>query len=152
MTEHSSASIRPPKDWQDFERHSRILFECILNDINTQKNGWTGQEQHGVDIFGRKDGKGAWYGIQCKGKDISLGGKVTEKELREEVENSEKFTPKISHFILVTTAPDDGGIQKVAREITDEKEKNGTPLNVAVWGWSSLEERIAHYLPRLRVV
>jgi len=37
-------------------------------------------------------------------------------------------------------------------EITDEKEKNGTPLNVAVWEWSSLEERIAHYLPRLRVV
>jgi tetratricopeptide (TPR) repeat protein len=146
MTDHSSASIRPPKDWQDFERNSRILFECILNDIHVQNNGRTGQPQHGVDIFGRKDGKGSeWFGIQCKGKDANYGSEVTEKELRAEVEKSRKFTPSISDFILVTTAPADAAIQAVARKIIEERDKEGNPLNVSVWGWGELEARISQY-------
>lgn len=142
MTDHSSASIRQPKNWQDFERNARILFECILNDIHVQNNGRTGQPQHGVDIYGRKDSKGPWYGIQCKGKDAGYGKAVTEKELRSEVEKTRKFKPSIAHFILVTTAPADVTIQAVARTITEEREKEGNPLNVSVWGWGELESRI----------
>ena len=146
MTDHSSASIRTPKNWQDFERNSRVLFECILNDVHVQNNGRTGQPQHGVDIFGRRNGEGAnWFGIQCKGKDANYGGKVTEKELREEVEKSRTFTPAISDFILITTAPVDASIQAVARTITEEREKEGNALNVSVWGWGELETRISEH-------
>ena len=146
MTDHSNASIRPPKDWQDFERNTRILFECILNDITVQNNGRAGQSQNGVDIYGRKDGRGSeWFGIQCKGKDINFGGEVTESELRLEVEKSRNFKPTISYFILVTTAPVDVKIQAVARKIIEERELEGNPLNVAVWGWGELENRISLY-------
>lgn len=146
MTEHSSASIRPPKDWQDFERNSRILFECILNDIHVQMNGRTGQAQHGVDIYGRKDGQGrSWIGVQCKGKDAEYGGSVTEKELRTEVEKTRNFTPALSQFFLITTSPVNAAIQTVARQITEEREQEGNPLSVSVWGWGELETRISQH-------
>lgn len=145
MTEHSSASIRQPKDWQDFERNSRILFECILEDIHVKNHGRNGQPQHGVDIYGRRNSQGSYIGVQCKGKDVGYGGQVTETELRAEVEKSRNFTPQISDFILVTTAPDDAAIEAVAREITAEREKEGNPLNVSIWGWGALEARISQY-------
>lgn len=146
MTEHSSASIRPPKDWQDFERNSRILFECILNDIGVQMNGRTGQAQHGVDIYGRRDSKGtSWVGVQCKGKDAGYGRPITESELRAEVEKSRNFIPALSDFYLITTAPTDAAIQTVARKITQEWELEGKPLSVYVWGWGELEVRISEH-------
>lgn len=151
MTDHSSASIRPPKNWQDFERNSRILFECILKDLSVQNNGRPGQRQHGVDIFGRRNGEGdKWFGIQCKGKDVNFGGEVTEQELREEVEKTQEFTPALSEFILITTSPVDASIQEIARTITNERENEGNPLNVSVWGWGALEERISEYPKALK--
>ena len=87
MADYSSVSIPPPKNWQDFERHCRVLFERILNDPSTCLNGRHGQQQNGVDIWGRRGGSGGHYvGVQCKGKDSNFGKKVTESELRREVE------------------------------------------------------------------
>jgi tetratricopeptide (TPR) repeat protein len=146
LTDLSSASIPKPKNWQDFERNSRVLFECILNDIHVENNGRIGQPQHGVDIFGRLEGNGGrWVGVQCKGKDEGYGGKVTETELRNEVEKTRKFEPPISDFFLITTAPDDAAIQAVARKITQEREQEGNPLSVSVLGWGQIEERITRY-------
>ena len=113
MTDFSSATFPRPKDWQAFERHSRVLFEHVLGDPNTQKNGREGQPQHGVDIFGKRGGgNGPTVGIQCKGKDTDYGGGVTRSELRSEVEKTRKFKPDIKEFILITTAPDDAEIQE----------------------------------------
>lgn len=144
MTEHSSASIPKPKDWQDFERNIRVLFECLLNDITTKCNGRTGQPQNGVDVYGRMDGKGTeWYGIQCKGKNANYGQKVTETELRKEVKKALNFQPYISKFILVTTSPDDVKIDEVARIISNELANAGRQISVNVWGWDTLEDRIS---------
>jgi len=96
MADYSSVSIPPPKNWQDFERHCRVLFASIFNDPSPSLNGRTGQPQHGVDIWGRRGGSGDHYfGIQCKGKNSNYGGKVTKSELRKEVENAHNFTPPI---------------------------------------------------------
>ena len=87
MTDHTSVSIPPPKDWPAFERNARLLFQLSLNDPAVQNNGVSGQRQHGVDIFGKRGGgTGPQVGIQCKGKSADYGGRVTEKELRAEVE------------------------------------------------------------------
>ena len=153
MVNYSSTSIPPPKDWQAFERCSRTLFECILGDPQTLLNGRSGQSQHGVDVYGRRGGDGGpWVGIQCKGKEgTTYGKKVTEAELRDEVKKAFHFIPKLSEFILVTTAPNDTQIQLVARLITEENEKAGNPMTVAVWGWGELESRIAEHSRALRV-
>lgn len=146
MTAHSSVSIPQPKDWQDFERNARILFECILNDPGVKNNGVQGQRQCGVDIYGRQDGKGtAWVGIQCKGKKAGLGKKVRKAELRKEVAEALKFTPPLARFILITTASDDVKIDQEARLITHEHQEKGVPFTVEVWGWDTLEARISEH-------
>lgn len=152
MVDFSSTSIPRPKDWQAFERCCRTLFECILDDPQVQLNGRPGQRQDGVDVYGRRGGDGGrWVGIQCKGKEGKTYGKeVTEKELRQEVKEAFHFTPRLSEFILVTTAPSDAKIQRVARDIEEENEKAGHPMRVAVWGWGEIETRIASHPAALR--
>lgn len=146
MTDFTSVSIRPPKDWQAFERHSRLLFEHSLNDPRTQNNGRSGQPQHGVDIYGRRGGAaGPLVGVQCKGKDEDYGGVVAEAELRREVKKTEKFEPALNEFILITTAPDDGVILEAARKLELEVRADGRELSISVWGWGRVQQEINRF-------
>ncbi|MCB1884573.1 MAG: hypothetical protein KDG89_11365 [Geminicoccaceae bacterium] len=128
-----------------------MLFECELGDPNTQMHGRSGQAQQGVDIYGhRKNGHGRMVGVQCKGKDQTYGGKVSEAELGDEVEKAKTFEPPLAEFILVTTAPDDAVIQAAARRLTAENRAAGPDMEVHVWGWGELQGRIALYPEALR--
>ncbi len=140
MSNYASTVIPRPGNWQDFEEHTCILFQCILNDPNTVVNGRTGQAQQGVDIYGRRDQAGHhWVGIQCKQK--SDGQKLTEPELKREVSKAKTFTPTLSELIIVTTAPDDANIQRIARDITQHHEAEGL-FSVDVWGWGTIEREV----------
>lgn len=141
----NNTSIRPPKDWQDFERKSVVLFRCILGDPNVQGNGRQGQKQHGVDVFGYRNQNGNLVGIQCKGKNQNYASYVTVAELRREVEEAKSFKPELKEFIIITTAPDDANIQQEARIITQELASSCHPFSVHVWGWDTLENRISEY-------
>jgi len=90
VTEFSNRQIPPPLSWEEFENLCCDLWAKILNDSTTSKNGRSGQAQNGVDIFGRRDGSGAWVGVQCKGKDSRYKKEVTESELKEEVKAAAK--------------------------------------------------------------
>lgn len=138
----TAIQIPAPKDWQAFERLCADLWELIWNDPDTQMNGRGGQEQHGVDVYGRINGTGPYHGVQCKGKNGNYGKGVTEKELRREVEKAKDFRPKIEHFILATTAPNDQNIQAVARKITIEHEKVGL-FPVVVYAWDEIQRKLA---------
>ncbi len=139
----SSTSLPKPKNWQDFETKTRVLFSCILGDPNAQQNGRTGQPQHGVDVYGyRYRDTSQLVGIQCKKK---YEAAVSEAELRKEVNKAKKFKPAISEFVLVTTAPRDQKIQEVARTITAELKGTNTPFSVFVWGWEDIEENAAQH-------
>jgi tetratricopeptide (TPR) repeat protein len=151
MSDFAATSISPPKDWQAFERKSRLLFELSLRDPHTQNNGRTGQPQHGVDIFGRRGGAvGPYVGVQCKGKDRDYGKPVTERELRDEVKKSEDFRPPLREFILATTAPDDAKIQETARLLEREVRSGGRDLSISVWGWGRLQQEISRYGEAIR--
>ena len=139
----TNVSIPKPKNWQDFETRTRMLFAYVLNDPNTQQNGRSGQKQHGVDIYGNRDKRSeCLVGIQCKKK---FDRSVTEKELRAELEKAKSFKPPISEFILVTTAPRDAKIQEVARLITAELAGTDRPIGVFVWGWDDIEEQAVQH-------
>ncbi|WP_158261032.1 MULTISPECIES: tetratricopeptide repeat protein [Pirellulaceae] len=98
-----------------------------------QKNGRGGQRQNGVDVFVHTQ-QGSWIGIQCKGKDNYQDKKVTRAELRREVKAADNFRPKLSEYILATTARRDGGIQEFARILTVERGKKGLfPVRVRSW-------------------
>ena len=143
-------SIPKPKNWQDFERASKVLFECVLGDPHTQQNGRSGQVQYGVDIYGQRLNSGDWVGIQCKGKDSAYGMHVTERELRAEVAKARKFKPKLSEFFLITTGPHDAVIQEAARQITDEERRRRRKLRISVWGWEAIELEIRRYEAAIR--
>ncbi|MEM0989790.1 MAG: tetratricopeptide repeat protein [Pseudomonadota bacterium] len=132
----SNRSLPKPETWQEFEHHAWLLFRSELNDPATEKNGRQGQAQHGVDVYGRRDCK-HWVGVQCKQK---MDEAVSESELREEVEKAKSFSPKIKEYLLVTTARRDAGIQKAAREITDELKGTEHEFSVSVWGWDQFQE------------
>jgi hypothetical protein len=146
MTDSSSVSIPQPTNWQDFERHTRLLFEYSLRDPHTQNNGREGQAQHGVDVYGQRGGgDGPLVGVQCKGKDADYGGDITDAELRAEVKKTETFQPPLKEFILATTAPDDAKIQRAARLLEEEVRASGRDLKLSVWGWGRLKQEIVRY-------
>ncbi len=138
----NNRQYKPPKDWQEFERFCHTLWGEILKDPNIQFNGRGGQEQFGVDVYGRSKDE-VFTCIQCKGKDANYGSEVTEKELRSEVEKAKKFTPIPHVFILATTAPNDAKIQEVARQIEEENRKIGL-FDVHVFGWEEICQRLVH--------
>jgi hypothetical protein len=151
MPDFSSVSIPRPKDWQAFERQSRLLFELVLRDPGTQNNGRQGQGQHGVDIFGREGGgDGRLVGIQCKGKDADYGRAVTETELIREVGKTKAFQPPLTRFVLATTADDDAGIQEKARLLEARIRAEGRDLSIEVWGWGRLQQEISRYPETIR--
>jgi tetratricopeptide (TPR) repeat protein len=139
----SSIELPKPKDWQDFERKTRVLFKHVLNDPSIQLHGRSGQRQNGVDIFGCRDGNPQFpVGIQCK---QTFSESVGEKELRSEVSKARNFQPHLTEFILASTARRDVHIQKIARLITEELATSNHPLRVSVWGWEDIEENAAEH-------
>lgn len=137
-------SLSPPTYWQDFEDLCRDLWAEIWNYPDTQKHGRQGQAQYGVDVYGRPNGGSEFCGVQCKAKDSLAGTSLTETELREEIEKAEKFTPKLSKFIITTTGPRDANIQKVAREITEERLDKGL-FPVEVYSWEDIKGQLKYY-------
>jgi tetratricopeptide (TPR) repeat protein len=134
----------PFKNWQDAEAFFRDFFKARWKDPNTQRNGRSGQPQHGVDIFGQPDCGTDLAGVQVKGKDDFAKQQVTDKELRAEVEKAKSFEPKLSQFILATTAARDEGIQETARTITAEHQKQGL-FTVQIVSWDDTIEELPQY-------
>jgi hypothetical protein len=128
--------IAPPTSWETFEDLCLALFKAMWKDPLAQKNGRRGQTQHGVDVFGSLNGLGtAFFGIQCKGKDQSLGAKATVKELENELAKAERFNPSLVHWIFATTAPTDAVLQEAARKLSmDRTAKGHFPVSVLGWG------------------
>ena len=150
--------IPAPKTWQSFEDICLSLFKAIWRDPFAQKNGRLGQPQHGVDVFGsREHSRSSHQGVQCKGKDLGLGSVVTRKELLDEIAKAETFTPALQHWVLATTAPADAELQRIAREVSVQRDRQGK-FTVTVLGWSDIEnllcdhpEVLHQYYPELGI-
>ncbi|MDD9962636.1 MAG: hypothetical protein OXU70_11145 [Gammaproteobacteria bacterium] len=145
MSDYAATQIPKPKDEQAFERCCITLWRCILKDPNLKPYGRRGQRQHGVDLVGnRQADPNQVVGVQCKCK--GDGKRLTEKEVREEVEKALTFTPLLSEYIVVTTAPDDATLERLARELSmSASEGRSKRLRIHIYGWSSLENEIRRY-------
>ena len=132
--------IPKPLDEQVFERRIKILFRCILKDPAVKRHGRRGQKQYGVDILGLRNGNPARIvGVQCKLK--GQGKELTEEEVKDEVEKARLFEPPLSEFIIVTTAPTDGELDRLALTLSDSNDRSAG-MRVSVWGWETLQEEI----------
>ncbi len=138
MVNVTNVDIPPPSDWQAFERLTKDLFESEWKTDDARANGRSGQQQHGVDVYGTDRNHNKFVGIQCKGRSGGFEKALKEKELREEVEKAKAFRPPLDRFILATTAPNDARIQEVAREL-NEKNRKERLFEVDVMGWEEIK-------------
>ncbi len=145
MSQLSATQIPKPGDPQAFERACVVLWRCLLNDPNVQRNGRSGQRQAGVDIFGiRNNDPRHLIGVQCKLK--GAGQKLHEREVRNEFREASAFRPALREFVIATTAPDNAEMQRLARELAVEAHDGGWNVSFQIWGWNTLEERISEHL------
>ena len=145
MSSLLNKQIPPPAFWEEFEDMCCDLWRLLWKDPNAQKNGRQGQPQSGVDVFGRPDEGSEWAGVQCKGKNNYEEKTITEKELRDEINKAKKFTPPITkEYVMATTGLRDANIQQVAREITQQHQKEGL-FPVHVWFWEDIRHKLAEY-------
>jgi len=134
MSSLNSLYLPELKNWQDFQNLCRDLWSKIWNDPNAKINGREGYKQHGVDIYGRLNGKNEIVGIQCKIKDKYADKKLSESEVKEEIEKAKKFEPKLNQYIIATTGPHDGKLDELERKITDEHIKLGLfTVHIVYW-------------------
>ncbi len=105
----------------------------------TQKNGRSGQKQHGVDVYGTPQATpGINFGVQCKGKNEGYGAKATIVEFDTELIKAENFKPQLGHWTFATTAPNDARLQEHARLVSEQRVKEGKFPVVAI-GWDTIQ-------------
>ncbi len=63
--------------------------------------------------------------------------------VREQVRKALTFQPPLREYFIITTAPDDVALQKLARELSVEQRALGRSILIYVWSWNTLEERSA---------
>ncbi|MCI4679003.1 hypothetical protein K9U39_17930 [Rhodoblastus acidophilus] len=144
MSALAATQIPKPADEQAFERGSVVLFRCLLGDPNVSRHGRRGQRQNGVDLVGIRNGDPTHLvGVQCKLK--GAGHELSEKEVRDELDNALTFNPQLREYFIVTTSPDDVDLQQLARELAVDLMAKGRRLLIHVWGWNTLEERISEH-------
>ena len=131
--------IAPPASWEKFEELTRAIFANIWSNPLAQKNGRSGQKQHGVDVYGSpKDEPGTTRGVQCKGKDGRYGAKATVAEFDSELLKAETFKPRLAHWSFATTAPNDVALQQHARTVSERRVRAGQFPVVAI-GWETIQ-------------
>ena len=127
--------IPPPKNPDDFENLCLDLYEAEFGD-GTQLYGSKGQAQQGVDIFTLNQN----IGVQCKKKEYG-NGKITEKELKQEIEKAKEFNHKVKlkRYIYASTCKRDAKIQKIAWQISEEHKKHNL-FSVEIHSWNEIEK------------
>lgn len=134
--------IQKPSNWQDFESLCKMLWGEIWGiPDKIKQNGRLGQEQCGVDVYGRLKDSDKYSGIQCKGKNDNLKSVLTKKEIDTEIENAKSFVPELETFIFATTANKDVKIEQYVREKDIESRKNGG-FEILLYCWEDISDLI----------
>src|SRR5437763_16588789 len=117
MPSPSTSHLPRPKSWDEFEDICSDVLKRAWKDPYVARHGRAGQKQNGVDICGYPEhlggaAAGKISGAQCKNVD-----KLKLKDIQAEVAKAEKFEPKLSEYVVMTSASRDAELQNaVAKE------------------------------------
>src|ERR1043166_5148228 len=131
---NTAKKLRPPEYWTDFEDLCKKLWGEIWRCPEIKKNGRSGQQQNGVDIYGVPFGEVAFYGIQCKGKDTYTNKQFLEAEVETEIHKAKSFKPPLKKLYFATTAVKDTKIEEFVRQRDIENRQNGL-FEVHIFSW-----------------
>ena len=120
---YAPTQLPPPSNWQDFQELCKVLWKYVwsLSDEDIIAYGDNGDKQDGVDICAIVGED--YYGIQCKSKDQLKEKQITIAEIEEEIKKAKSFSPKLSKFLIVTSAPKNARIDKYALQRNAELQK-----------------------------
>ncbi len=132
-----SSQLPKPKSWDELED---IVWELYAREWkDAQRNGRSGQAQHGVDICGQPQAlASAWAGIQCK-----VTEHLSMKEIKAEVAKAEHFQPALGQYQIATTAPRDANVQHKIRLLTEQRKRQGK-FPVFIVFWEDITTRLTH--------
>ena len=144
MSDVLSRELPAPRRWQELESLAFDVYRRLWKTNDAQLHGRAGQPQAGVDVYGTDRLAGLFTGVQCKGKDGDYGGTLTEAELRAEVAKAMTFQPSLDAYVVLTTAPNDAVIQRVARQLAADHRSQGL-FEVHVTGWDTFRHYVAEH-------
>lgn len=99
----------------------------------------SGKKQWGLDLLGDRDPVQP-VGVQCKLK--TKGGKLTETEIRNEVDQALTVRPQLTEYYIVTTASDDSAMDTLTMTLRQEQAAAGRQIDLQIWGWEFLQQKI----------
>ena len=134
-------NLRKPENWQDFETLCKKLWGEIWNCPEIKKNGRSGQNQKGVDVYGIPQGFENYFGIQCKGKDDYSKSQLTKKEIDQEIEKAKLFIPSLEKFYFATTANKDSKIEEYIR-VKDLENRKQNLFQIHLFSWEDIVDLI----------
>lgn len=137
----AAQSLRRPANWQDFESLCKKLWGEIWNCPDIRKNGRSGNNQHGVDVYGIPLGETQYYGIQCKGKDEYTDKQFSEGEITSEIEKAKTFLPPLKKYYLATTVVKNEAIEQFVRQKNVEHIHSGL-FSIEFFAWEDIVELI----------
>ncbi len=135
------SELPKPESWNEFEDIVADLYTRTWDDPQTQRYGRSGQEQQGVDIYGRPAHlQGRYAGVQCKRYDE---GRLTRKKIEAEIAKAERFSPPLAEYTIATTDRRDSKLQQIVRQIDEERLAAGK-FSVHVIFWEDLCGQLSH--------
>lgn len=134
-----NTEISKPKSAEDFEEFCLIVYRVVFGDPAATKNGRSGQKQHGVDIFVRRQEQRV--GIQCKRVTF---GDLTEETINAEVASADEGKVPITELIVATTAPNNAKLVRYAQELSDKRKADGL-FTVSLAFWDTLESLVRQH-------
>ncbi len=132
--------VPPPDRWEDLEDLCLTLWRRTLEEV--RKHGRVGQQQAGVDIFGRHLPTSGWWGMQCKAKAGWPANSLSSREIEEEVHRAERFKPALSHFVIASTTPRDSKAQEFVLRLSDRRLRQKR-FSVDLLSWNDILDELS---------
>lgn len=134
--------ILPPENWPDFETLCMKIWGEIWNCQHTiEKNGRSGDNQNGVDIYAIPQGEVDYFGIQCKNKDSYADKKLSISEIDDEIEKAKNFKPQLKHLVIATSACKNAAIEEHVRIRNKENLTKGL-FSISLQSWEDIVQHI----------
>jgi hypothetical protein len=135
-----------PRPTNDDEFEDIVCDVCKIEweDPNAQRYGRSGQEQHGVDVYGKPlDLGGAYKGAQVKLRAGTKGNRLSKTEIQDEVDAAKSFDlGELRQLIIATSSLRDTHTQRTVEDINRIQIQNGS-FGVTAWFWEDITHKLA---------
>ncbi|MBW4512442.1 MAG: restriction endonuclease [Scytonematopsis contorta HA4267-MV1] len=131
MPSPATSELPKPKDWNEFEDIVWEIYTRKWQGSHVERYGRSGQQQHGIDIYVKPKNSNCCIAIQCK---RYKNGKLTNKDIEEEIKKTRSFTSEIEEYIIATTESRDTKLQDYVRELNKKrKSENKFIVDIVFW-------------------